>query len=225
MSEKIKVLGVLIDSLTAKAAMQEAIRYMETEPINTIEVLAGQAVIELVETGDLREKLEKMDLLVVGDKTLLELSNVEDRRLIREAETNLFLKMFMRYLDKGKKKVFLLARTQENLEAFQAHIEKYYRNMVISGMEAVEERPGIDDMIINKINGAETECVLSALPSPFQEDFVERSAHLLDARLWLGIGEGIQNTRHTNVKKKRIWDIFVKLMLKSEIKRKEREQS
>ena len=114
---------------------------------------------------------------------------------------------------------------QENLEAFQAHIEKYYRNMVISGMEAVEERPGIDDMIINKINGAETECVLSALPSPFQEDFVERSAHLLDARLWLGIGEGIQNTRHTNVKKKRIRDIFVKLMLKSEIKRKEREQS
>ena len=60
MSEKIKVLGVLIDSLTAKAAMQEAIRYMETEPINTIEVLAGQAVIELVETGDLREKLEKI---------------------------------------------------------------------------------------------------------------------------------------------------------------------
>lgn len=123
MSEKIKVLGVLIDSLTAKAAMQEAIRYMETEPINTIEVLAGQAVIELVETGDLREKLEKMDLLVVGDKTLLELSNVEDRRLIREAETNLFLKMFMRYLDKGKKKFFFLPELRKIWKRFR-HISR-----------------------------------------------------------------------------------------------------
>lgn len=80
MCEKFEVLGVQLDGYTAKEAMQEAIRYMETEPISTIEILAGSSVIELTETGDLREKIAQMDLLVVGDRTLLELSGVEDRR-------------------------------------------------------------------------------------------------------------------------------------------------
>ena len=57
MCEKFEVLGVQLDGYTAKEAMQEAIRYMETEPISTIEILAGTSVIELTETGDLREKI------------------------------------------------------------------------------------------------------------------------------------------------------------------------
>ena len=36
MCEKIEVLGLQLDGFTAKEAMQEAIRYMETEPISTI---------------------------------------------------------------------------------------------------------------------------------------------------------------------------------------------
>lgn len=224
MCEKIQVLGVPIDGLTAKEAMQKTIQFMEKDPINTVEVLAGQSVIELVETGNLREKLEKMDLLVVGDKTLLELSHVEDRKLMKEAETNLFLKMFMRYLDKGKKRVFLLAGSEEERNEFQKYVEKYHGNVTISGTAAIEDKPGVDDMIINKINGAEAECILSILPSPFQENFAERSAHLLDAKLWLGIGQGIKNIRHSNVRKNRIRDMVVKFLLKSEIKKKEKEQ-
>ena len=38
MCEKIEVLGLQLDGFTAKEAMQEAIRYMETEPISTIEI-------------------------------------------------------------------------------------------------------------------------------------------------------------------------------------------
>ena len=44
MCEKIEVLGLQLDGFTAKEAMQEAIRYMETEPISTIEILAGTSV-------------------------------------------------------------------------------------------------------------------------------------------------------------------------------------
>ena len=59
MCEKIEVLGLQLDGFTAKEAMQEAIRYMETEPISTIEILAGTSVVELTETGDLRDKLPR----------------------------------------------------------------------------------------------------------------------------------------------------------------------
>ena len=120
MCEKIEVLGIQLDGYTAKEAMQETIRCLETEPISTIEILAGASVIELMETGDLRDKLSRMDLLVVGDRTLLDLSGIEDKTLLREAESNLFLKMFLRYLKKGHKKVFLLAPNEERKKKFQS---------------------------------------------------------------------------------------------------------
>ena len=159
MCEKIEVLGLQLDGFTAKEAMQEAIRYMETEPISTIEILAGTSVVELTETGDLRDKLAQMELLIVGDRTLLELSGIEDRTLLKEAETHLFLKMFLRYLKKGNRKVFLLAPSEERMGKLRDYLARYYSGIEISGAEIVEDKPQVGDMIVNKINGAETECI------------------------------------------------------------------
>lgn len=224
MCKKFEVLGVQLDGYTAKEAMQEAIRYMETEPISTIEILAGTSVSELIETGEFREKLEKMDLLVVGDRTLLELSGIDDKSLLREAETNLFVKMFLRYLKKGRRKVFLLAPDEEQKEKFQSYLERYYSEIEISGSEIVEDRPGMNDMIVNKINGAETECVLSVLPSPLQENFIGENKPVLDARIWLGLGESIKNSHRKRNKKAKLQNFFIKFLLKSEIKKQEKEQ-
>nr|WP_317283471.1 WecB/TagA/CpsF family glycosyltransferase [uncultured Sellimonas sp.] len=224
MCEKIEVLGVQIDGCTAKEAMQKVIGYMETEPINTVEILAGASVVELVETGDLREKLQQMELLVVGDQTLLKLSGVSDRTLLKEAETNLFLKMFLRYMKKSKKRVFLLASNEEKLQMFQEYLQRYYTGLVICGCKVAEDKPGMNDMIVNKINGAEADCILSALPSPFQENFIGENAPILDARIWLGIGEGIRSTRHKNAGSSRFRDFLVKVVLKTEMKKKKKEE-
>ena len=44
MNEKIKVLGVSINHYTAKEAMKKVMEYMETEPINVIEMVTRFAV-------------------------------------------------------------------------------------------------------------------------------------------------------------------------------------
>ena len=224
MCKKFEVLGVQLDGYTAKEAMQEAIRYMETEPISTIEILAGPSVIELMETGDLREKLAQMDLLVVGDRTLLELSGLEERGLLREAETNLFVKMFLRYLKKDHRKVFLLSSNEERQKSLREYLERYYSGIEISGAEIVEDRPGVNDMIVNKINGAEIDCIISVLPSPLQEDFIGENKPVLDARIWMGLGEGMKSSWQKNYKKTRLQNFLVKFKLKSEMKKKEKEE-
>jgi len=213
MCEKIEVLGLQLDGFTAKEAMQEAIRYMETEPISTIEILAGTSVVELTETGDLRDKLAQMELLIVGDRTLL-----------KEAETHLFLKMFLRYLKKGNRKVFLLAPSEERMGKLRDYLARYYSGIEISGAEIVEDKPQVGDMIVNKINGAETECILSVLPSPQQENFIGENKAVLDARVWLGLGDGLSKSDAKKSTRGKIQNFFVKFMLKSEIKKKEKKQ-
>ncbi len=115
MCEKIEVLGLQLDGFTAKEAMQEAIRYMETEPISTIEILAGTSVVELTKTRRSARQACPDGASHCGRPDALELSGIEDRTLLKEAETHLFLKMFLRYLKKGNRKVFLLAPSEERM--------------------------------------------------------------------------------------------------------------
>ena len=82
----------------------------------------------------------------------------------------------------------------------------------------------MSDMIVNKINGAETDCILSVLPSPLQENFIQENKPVLDAGVWMGLGEGIKTSRQKNDKKTRLLDFFVKFKLKSEIKRQGKDQ-
>ncbi|MFR7442548.1 MAG: WecB/TagA/CpsF family glycosyltransferase [Sellimonas intestinalis] len=180
-------------------------------------------MVELTETGDLRDKLAQMELLIVGDRTLLELSGIEDRTLLKEAETHLFLKMFLRYLKKGTGKVFsACTKRGENGEASGLSGTRYYSGLRISGAEIVEDKPQVGDMIVNKINGAETECILSVLPSPQQENFIGENKAVLDARVWLGLGDGLSKSDAKKSTRGKIQNFFVKFMLKSEIKRKKR---
>ena len=165
-----------------------------------------------------------MELLIVGDRTLLELSGIEDRTLLKEAETHLFLKMFLRYLKKGNRKVFLLAPSEERMGKLRDYLARYYSGIEISGAEIVEDKPQVGDMIVNKINGAETECILSVLPSPQQENFIGENKAVLDARVWLGLGDGLSKSDAKKSTRGKIQNFFVKFMLKSEIKKKEKKQ-
>ncbi len=41
--------------------------------------------------------------------------------------------------------------------------------------------------IVNAVNGSEADCILSVLPSPAQEDFIEQNRALIDTRVWIGV--------------------------------------
>ena len=82
----------------------------------------------------------------------------------------------------------------------------------------------VNDMIVNKINGAEIDCIISVLPSPLQEDFIGENKPVLDARIWMGLGEGMKSSWQKNNKKTRLQNFLVKFKLKSEMKKKEKEE-
>lgn len=56
MNEKINVLGVNIDSFTAKEAMKETIAFLESEPVSVIDVVPQ---MQLMQMNDLPEHEEK----------------------------------------------------------------------------------------------------------------------------------------------------------------------
>ena len=47
MDSKINVLGIYIDNYTGKEAMKEAVGYMESDPVNIVELLTVDAVMDV----------------------------------------------------------------------------------------------------------------------------------------------------------------------------------
>jgi len=191
MSGKIKVLDIEIDELTAKEAMKDSMSYLESEPVNIIELVTADGLMQISEVQDLKEHIGCFDLILAGDKTILEVAQVKEWKFLQETENRTFLKMFMRYLHKNHKRVYLLVNSTEEGEELYNYFECYYSGIQIVGLAKVSAENRADDMLVNAINGGEIDCVIAALIPPLQEEFIVKNKGLLNTRLWLGLGTGI----------------------------------
>ena len=223
MNSKINVLELELHNDTAKEAMQKVMDYMQTEPLNIVELISSDSLLLSKDDEVLRDNIGQSDLVLTVEKSFLELAGVTDRRRLQEAESGLFLKMVLHYFHKNHVRVFLLAESQEDSLRLQEYFENYYAGIEIVGAEAVAANREMDDMILNSINGVEAECVISILPSPLQEAFVVRNRILLNTRLWLGLGKKVKLPLDKK-EKKPFRHFLVKLFLKREIEKEKQKR-
>ncbi|QDW73392.1 WecB/TagA/CpsF family glycosyltransferase [Lachnospiraceae bacterium KGMB03038] len=223
MSAKINVLDIEIDNCTAKEAMKKAVEYLATEPANMIEMVTVDAIMQLDEMTEMRKEFSQFDLVLAGDRMILEAAEVTDRKYLQETENHVFLKMFLRYLHKNHKRIYLLVESEEDGQNFYDYLERHYGGVQIVGMAKVSAQNRADDMLVNAINGGEIDCVLSALAAPLQEEFIVRNRNLLNAGLWLGLGCEMLPVRRAGFGRGRISQFLVKMIFKKEMeKRKNR---
>lgn len=221
MNEKIQVLDVSIDNYTAKEAMKKVMEYMKTEPINVVEMVTMNTLIQLLEKEEQKKYMSEFDLTFSGNRSLLEASGVTDSTYLKEAENLLFVKMIMRFFHKNHSKVFLLAENEDSLGELTKYIEMNYTGIKIVETATMEEHGKSDDMIINRVNGAEAECIISVLPTPLQEQFIIRNRSLLNARLWFGLGNELRENKKGSGKS-RLKAFFKRRSLKKEIEKERR---
>lgn len=137
MNSKINVLELELHNDTAKEAMQKVMDYMQTEPLNIVELISSDSLLLSKDDEVLRDNIGQSDLVLTVEKSFLELAGVTDRRRLQEAESGLFLKMVLHYFHKNHVRVFLLAESQEDSLRLQEYFENYYAGIEIVGVEAV----------------------------------------------------------------------------------------
>lgn len=186
MNRKINIFGIDITVLTAKETMKCAIQYLEGETVNTIEMVTLEMLMKEKDDEIWREQVQKFDLLLPGEKALLETSEEPEYKLVRDVDNATFLKMFFKYLQKKRKTLFLLAESEEELVRIQAALKQYASGLLIAGRAVLPADGSMEENVINEINGIEPDCILSGLSTPYGETFAVRRKALLNARLLLG---------------------------------------
>lgn len=189
MNERKEILGIRVDCLSAKETMVRAMQFMENVPVDTIEIITMEALMNCHDDETWMAYAEKQGMILPGDPEILDALGIGDAGMRKEARNRTFLKLFARYLQKNRKRVFFLAPDESGLEKVMDLLRRSGREMRIAGHAILNEADCREEEVVNEINGTETDCVISVLPSPYQEMFIGRNRSLMDAKLWIGCGK------------------------------------
>lgn len=224
MEEKIEVLGIRMDCLTAKEAMLQAMRFMEDDPVDTIEIITMDSLMNNQEDETWISRAKEFKLILPGEVEILEAAEIHDRVKLKETENRIFLKMFMKYLQKNQKRIYLLADTEEELIRAENAIRHYNRGIRISGHACLDPADNREEEVVNDINGTETDCVLSVLSSPYQESFISRNKTLLNTKLWFGCGSMLSRSYDDRKVLQQIRHFFRKTMFRRQVEKQQKER-
>ena len=210
MSIKRSLSGRELEVLTVNEAMRVMLEGLEEDTFKTIDMLSGQMLEECKDIDGWLDIIENMDAIVPGDVKLLDKTGILDKKLNKEASGRLFIKMFLRYMNKNRKKVFVISREEDVLVSTMKRLKTYGSGMKVDGMSFNELTGRSEDEIINEINAMDADCILSVLPSPFQEKFLSEKKAYINGRIWLGCG-CIITEENPGTKRKRLLEFLKNL--------------
>lgn len=225
MDNRISVLDINIDKLTAKEAMKRFIEFLETEPVDVIELVTAESLMQMDEMPGLKAEADSFEMVLAGETTILESAGIQDKTALSETEKQVFLKMLFRYLHRNHKRVYLLVNTQGQGEALYDYLGRSYYNIQIGGMAKVAAEDRADDMIVNAVNGADVDCVISLMSSPLREDFILKNRSRLNVRVWLGLGRELPSRNQTGMGQGRFTQFLIKKLFQKEVERRKRDMS
>lgn len=196
---------------SAKNLVRNIAENLNQERIYAVSIVTLESLMREKDNDAWKEQMQTMDLVIPGEKAVLEAAENGVKYREKEIENHAFLKLLIRFLQKNKKTIYLLAASDEEVSLLQEGLKIYGQNIRIIGQSVLQEINKGKEDVINDINGLEPDCIFSALPSPVQEEFITENKALLNARVWVGCGTKALNIQ---AKKKRAGKIRLYVLKK-----------
>lgn len=190
MIKKINILGMQVDNYTVRESMLRLESYMNSTVLNVIETITMQQLILATENPVVRECVEKCDLSVIGEKEILEESGQVSVQRMREIKDRDFMFELLKRMVRNQKRVYLIGMTRAEIEDMQSFFLETNPKFSAIGSYALDECVGDSDAIVNEINSEMPDIIISALPSPYEEEFVLEHKDKIGANVWYGLGAG-----------------------------------
>lgn len=191
MIKQIQLLGMTFPNYSLRDELQLAQEALHSERLCMFLTMSMQSLMKVNSSGSEEEKtfVEQADLIVVEDPEILSVAGITSNQRIREASDHLFFTELMKRLQRGQKQIYLVAGRNAALDKIKEILEDQYEKLRIVGQYSIEEYPDDLDRMINEINSAAPDVILSVMPTPQQEEFLMKNRSKLLAKLWYGLGE------------------------------------
>ena len=187
MIKKIDIAGIQLDNYSARECVMAVERMLSESAFHTVEEVNMDMVMLASSDEEVSDTLNRLDCSIIAEKGIL--SAVGERAVgHRETDADDCFYEILRRLERNHKSIFLLAEGKKELQEIEQYVGKNFERLTIAGMVATEEFVEDEDAIVNEINAATVDVILSVMPSPKQEHFLSNNRGKMSAILWYGVG-------------------------------------
>lgn len=188
MVKKLDILGISLDNYTVREAMLRIEVCWNNTIMSTVETISMDTLVKAQSDELVKNCIENLDLAIICDKEILKAAGIVSSQRMKETMENEFPKEFLRRAARNKRTAYLLGESGEQIGLLQGFLNEHYERLKIAGVYALSECGGDYDTVINEINIATPDVILSVLPTPAQEYFLKEHKEKLNAKIWYGLG-------------------------------------
>lgn len=227
---RVSVLGVELRDYSVKESMKLILQYLNNGSLNTVAFLTTGMLLEAKDDEELKNFIETADMTIPVTTDILTAVGLASRNREKEVESNQFLKELLRRFARERKKIFLLAETEDSLVQMRETLLSIDDRLVFFGSYAYENLTGTEDAIINEINSVLPDVIISGLTTPRQEKMIYENKMKVNARVWIAVRDAdLKTMRAGELKHKKLHTminktIFKRVVTKYESKREEDEK-
>lgn len=189
MIKTIEVAGIRLDNYTVRETIMNLEREMSDQGFHTIEEVNTDTLMLAVSDDTVRQALMTLEHTVIAESGILDAVGASNYQRKHEIEHHDFFHELMRRIERGHKRIYLIGNSQGRMDAMLKQLEELYPRCPLVGSAMLEGWDGTTDTVINDINAATPDVVISILPSPQQEQFLLETKDKLSANLWYGMGD------------------------------------
>lgn len=196
MREKISILGVNIDKLTLKDAVDRVKSFLNSNKINTIYTPNTEVVMETRKNPDLKNIVNSGDLVIPDGIGLVYASKIKKRPL-PERVTGFDLSMKILEIANDKScSLFLVGGKPGIADRAVENIKKQYPNINIvgshhgyfKGTHIGYKEHEEEIQVLNKINESKPDIIFVGFGAPKQENWIHENKDRLNCKVIIGNG-------------------------------------
>lgn len=185
--QKISLLGMTLTDYSLREAVGITDRFLGSGSLNTILFISAKILVGAGVLAEQQEWIGDADLIIWSDAEIAKQAGIKARDRIHEVENQAYIKDILKRLGRGKKKLYLLAETAEELEKLEFDLKLLYEDLNIAGSSTISGMPEEWDDVANRVNAVAPAAIISWLQFDRQGKLIERMKKILNADIWLAL--------------------------------------
>ncbi len=175
-------MGMEIKDLSVRECLHMTGEFLKNGSLNVIYFVSGQTLVISEDSEELRHIIGEADIVLPDTTDILRAAGSSNRSREKEIERNLFLKGFLKICSREKKDIFVLADSEERIQAIKSAVETIQKDLNYAGTYILTDIEDAENAV-NEINSVAPDVILSVVKTPLHEEFIDSQKMKINSRL------------------------------------------
>ncbi len=215
--QKINLFGMNLTDYSLREAISITDRFLGSGSLNTILFISAKMLVGAGISSEQKAWIEDVDLIIWSDAEIIKQAGVKAKDRIHEVENQEYIKELLKRLGRGKKPIYLLAESEEELEKLKRDLLHLREDLkIVGGGAADAEWDGWEDEA-NRMNNLVPAAIISRMDFARQEKLMSDMKRFLNADIWLALNNQMILNEQGRFSFKKIWVRWYRLLFRKQL--------